>query len=150
MSELSSTRWLLKEARYIYPFFSLRFVSIYNFFVTQLQYMITFKPRNQMNCNNLLLCCLIVKLIRILYKNISYGNLVFTEQLFEVGELFWNKISKKNKQKLFRNKHFVLKQWVNPALEFYSIFVPKSNVLPFFECLNAFEYWVVFSYLRPQ
>ena len=32
---------------------------------------------------------------RIVYKNISYGKLVFTEQLFEVGESFWNKLSKK-------------------------------------------------------
>ena len=35
-----------------------------------------------------------VKLKRIVYKNICYGNLVFTEQLFELAEPFWNKLSK--------------------------------------------------------
>ena len=48
--------------------------------------MIIFKSEKQINCNYLLLCSLIVKVTCILYKNISYGNLVFTEQLFEVGE----------------------------------------------------------------
>ena len=52
--------------------------------------MITPKPRKQTNYNHLLLCCLIY----IVYKNISYGNLVFTEQLFKVGESFWKKLSK--------------------------------------------------------
>ena len=58
---------------------------------------------------NLLLCCLIVKLTCTVYKNISYGNLVFTEQLFEVLEQTLKKLN------LFRNKHFVPKQWVNTA-----------------------------------
>ena len=56
--------------------------------------MITLTPGKQTNCKHLLLCCLIVKLKHIVYKNISYGNLVFTEQLFEVFESFWNKLSK--------------------------------------------------------
>ena len=55
---------------------------------------VTFKPRKQTNCNYLGLCCLIVKLTRNVNKNISYGNLVFTEQLFEAGESLWNIISK--------------------------------------------------------
>ena len=75
--------------------------------------MILLKSKKQ--TSKLLLCCLIVRLTGILYKNITYGNLVLTEQLFEVGESFWNKLSKK--KKLFRNKHFVLKQWVNPDLK---------------------------------
>ena len=56
--------------------------------------MITCKPRKQTNCIHLLMCSLIVKLKRIVYQNILYGNLVFTEQLFIVGESFWNKLSK--------------------------------------------------------
>ena len=57
--------------------------------------MITLKPRNQTIFNHLLPCCLIVKLMHIVYKNISYDNLVFTEQLLEVvGESFCYKLSK--------------------------------------------------------
>ena len=33
-------------------------------------------------------------LIELLFKNFSFGNLGFTEQLFEMGEAFWNKFSK--------------------------------------------------------
>ena len=54
-------------------FFSLRFVLVYDFFVT-IKNMITLKPRKQT-----------IAITPIVYKNISYGNLVFTEQLFEVG-----------------------------------------------------------------
>ena len=50
--------------------------------------------RKQTNYNNLLLCYLIVKLTCFAYNNISNGNLVFTEQLFEEGESFWNKLSR--------------------------------------------------------
>ena len=49
--------------------------------------MITLKSRNKR-------IAIIVKITHRAYKNISYGNLVFTEQLFEVGETFWNKLSK--------------------------------------------------------
>ena len=56
--------------------------------------MLTLTSRTQTNCNHLLLCCQIVKLTYIIYKNMSYGNLVLTEQLFEIGESFWNKLSK--------------------------------------------------------
>ena len=47
--------------------------------------MITLKTRKRTNCNHLQLCGLIVKLTHIVYKNISYGKLGFTEHLFEVG-----------------------------------------------------------------
>ena len=84
--------------------------------------MITLKPRKQTKCDHLLLCRLIVKLTRTVYKNNSYGNLVFTEPLFEVGESFWNKLSN-NGTCLVPNKHLVPnicsilfpKQWVNSA-----------------------------------
>ena len=56
--------------------------------------MITLKRRELTNCNHLLLCCLIVKLTHIVYKNISYGILLLPKQLFEMSELFWNKLSK--------------------------------------------------------
>ena len=65
---------------------------------------------------------LIVKLIRIVYENISYGgNLVFTEQLFEVGESFLEQTLKK-----LNNKHFVPKQWMNPALHLLKLFFKKT------------------------
>ena len=50
--------------------------------------MITFRPKKT---NKLQLSATVLpnlKLQCILNKNISYGNLVFTEQLFEVGESF--------------------------------------------------------------
>ena len=69
--------------------------------------MITLKSRKQTNCNHLLMC----SLIPIVYKNISYGNLVFTEQLFEVVESFWNKLSRNRTcfgtSILFRNNGWI-------------------------------------------
>ena len=57
--------------------------------------MITLKPRKKKTiCNHLLQGCQIVKLTHIVYKNISYGNLVFTEQLLKIVESFRNKLSK--------------------------------------------------------
>ena len=65
--------------------------------------MITLKARKQT-----------IAITPIFYKNISYGNLVFTEQLFEVDKSFWNKLSKNltcfETSILFRNNG-----WVNPA-----------------------------------
>ena len=42
--------------------------------------------KEQTNCYHLPQCCLIEKLTSVVYKNISFGNLVFTEQLFEVEQ----------------------------------------------------------------
>ena len=69
--------------------FSLRFVLIYNFFVI--------RPHSGQKTNKLQLSATVLpncKTNTQLLKNISYGNLVFTEQLFEVRESFWNKLSK--------------------------------------------------------
>ena len=84
MYETFLTQWLLKEALYVCPFFFTKICFNLQFLCNTIKTMITIKSRNQTNCNHLLLCCLIVKLTLIVYINISYGNLVFTEQLFEV------------------------------------------------------------------
>ena len=49
------------------------------FLCNTIKNMITFKPGKHTNYNLLLLCCLIVKLTSIVYKNISYGNHAFTD-----------------------------------------------------------------------
>ena len=81
------------------------------FLCNTIKNMIKLKPRKQTNFNHQLLCCLIVKLTGIVYKNITYGNLIFTGGWI----VFEQTLRKLN---MFRNKHFVLKQWVNTALYF--------------------------------
>ena len=105
MYEVSSTQCLLRETLRLSIFFTKICFNL-QFLCNTITNMITFKSKKQTNCNHLLLYCLIVKLTCILYKNITDGNLVFTEQLLEVGESLWNKFPKK-KNKLFRNKHLL-------------------------------------------
>ena len=77
------------------------------------------KKINQLQSSASLL--LIVKIIRIVYKNISDGYFVFIEQLFEVGESFW-----KNSQ-----TKLVLEQndcWVNLLLIVKTIRIVYKNI----------------------
>ena len=84
MYELPSTPWQLQESLYAYQFFFNKFCFNLLFLCNTIKNVITLKSKKQTNCNHLLLCCLTVKLTRIAYKNISYGNLVYRELLFEV------------------------------------------------------------------
>ena len=108
--------------------------------------MITLKARKkkQTTCNHRLLSCLIVKLTCIVYKNISYGNLVFTEQLSKVDKAFWNKLLEK--LNLFQKKTLVLRIQFYCAIVFiFSVYLVCHAQT--FELLSNLKCQIIISLL---
>ena len=116
--------------------------------IVQLYSLSLILKKKKTKCNHLLLCCLIVKLKRILYKNIWYGNLrsgwVVLEQTLK-------------KLTLFRNKHFGTENWVKQFNEIYFIARaynwPKQQKIRMFkrqlvEHLGPAKNWKLTNFLR--